>query len=251
MLSSSNIQVLSNAILKASKNLRRDFGELEKLQNSKTSVSKFVENSFKNTKDIIFDELKNARPEWNFYIKKYDDEELEQKKDEKFCVIKPISGISNFSKGISYFASSAIYFNNLIPEAVVIYDPIKDELFYSEKGRGAFVNNSRMRFSSTKNLAEAMFVFDNKDLYLRVIKKNFLSKMASEIRIFGCSCLDIANLASGKIDCYVSQKELDKVLEPGLLLIKEAGGIVYQNESEENITFYSNHYITDILENKL
>ena len=251
MLSSSNIQVLSNAILKASKNLRRDFGELEKLQNSKTSVSKFVENSFKNTKDIIFDELKHARPEWNFYIKKYDDEDFEKKKDEKFCVIKPISGISNFSKGISYFASSAIYFNNFIPEAVVIYDPIKDELFYSEKGRGAFVNNSRIRFSSTKNLAEAMFVFDNKDLYLRVIKKDFLSKMASEIRIFGCSCLDIANLASGKIDCYVSQKELDKVLEPGLLLIKEAGGIVYQYQSLENITFYSNHYITDILENKL
>ena len=251
MLSSSNIQVLSNAILKASKNLRRDFGELEKLQNSKTSVSKFVENSFKNTQNIIFDELKNARPEWNFYIKKYDDEDFEKKKDEKFCVIKPISGISNFSKGISYFASSAIYFNNFIPEAVVIYDPIKDELFYSEKGRGAFVNNLRIRFSSTKNLAEAMFVFDNKDLYLRVIKKDFLSKMASEIRIFGCSCLDIANLASGKIDCYVSQKELDKVLEPGLLLIKEAGGIAYQNKSEENINFYSNHYITDILENKL
>ena len=251
MLSSSNIQVLSNAILKASKNLRRDFGELEKLQNSKASVSKFVENSFKNTQDIIFDELKNARPDWSFYIKKYDDEDFEKKKDEKICVIKPISGISNFSKGISYFASSAIYFKNFIPEAVVIYDPIKDELFYSEKGRGAYVNNSRIRFSSTKNLAEAMFVFDNKDLYLRVIKKDFLSKMASEVRIFGCSCLDIANLASGKMDCYVSQKELDKILEPGLLLIKEAGGIVYQNQSEGNINFYSNNYITDILENKL
>ncbi len=251
MLSSSNIQVLSNAILKASKNLRRDFGEVEKLQNSKTSISKFVENSFKNTQDIIFDELKNARPEWSFYIKKYDDEDFEKKKDEKFCVIKPISGISNFSKGISYFASSAIYFNNFKPEAVVIYDPIKDEMFYSERGRGAFVNNSRIRFSSTKNLAEAMFVFDNKDLYLRVVKKDFLDKMGAEIRIFGCSCLDIANLASGKIDCYVSQKELDKVSEPGLLLIKEAGGIVYKNQSEENITFYSNHNIIDILEDKI
>ena len=90
-------------------------------------------------------------------------------------MIKHISGIYNFSKGISYFASSAIYFNNFIPEAVVIYDPIKDELFYSEKGRCAFVNNSRIRFSSTKNLAEAMFVFDNKYLYLRVIKKDFLN----------------------------------------------------------------------------
>ena len=166
-------------------------------------------------------------------------------------MIKPISGISNFSRGISYFATSAIYFNNFIPEAVVIYDPIKDELFYSEKGRGAFVNNSRIRVSSKKKLAETIFVFDNKNLYMKVMKKDFLSKIVSEIRIFGCSCLDIANLSSGKIDCYVSQKELDKVFEPGLLLIKEAGGIVYQNQSEQNINFYSNNYIIDILENKL
>ena len=73
MLSSSNIQVMSNAILKASKNLRRDFGELEKLQNSRTDVKKFVENSFFNTKNAIFDELKNARPDWTFYFQRYDD----------------------------------------------------------------------------------------------------------------------------------------------------------------------------------
>ena len=251
MFASSNIQVMSNAILKASKSLRRDFGELEKLQNSKASVNSFVENSFKNTEELILTELRNARPDWSIYSKKFDDEEFKKKPDEKFCVIKPISGIANFSKGISYFASSVIYFNNLIPESVVIYDPIKDELFYSEKGRGAFVNNSRIRFSSTKNLAEALFVLDNKEIYFKILKKDFLSKIQSEIRIFGCSCLDIANLASGKIDCYVSQTELEKAFEPGVLLIKEAGGIVYQNKVEKNISFYSNNNIADILENKL
>ena len=241
---------MSNAILKASKNLRRDFGELEKLQNSRTDVKKFVENSFFNTKNAIFDELKNARPDWTFYFQRYDDA-LEKKQDDKFCLIKPISGIANFSKGISYFASSAIYYNNFIPEAVVIYDPIKDELFYSEKGRGAFVNNSRIRFSSTKNLAEAIFVFDKRDLFLKVIDKNFFNKIKSEIRIFGCSCLDIANLASGRIDCYISENKLDQILEPGFLLIQEAGGIIYQNKAIKDITFYSNNHISDILENKL
>ena len=117
MLSSSNIQVMSNAILKASKNLRRDFGELEKLQNSRTNVKNFVENSFLNTKNAIFDELKNARPDWTFYFQQYEDT-IEKKHDDKFCLIKPISGIANFSKGISYFASSAIYYNNFIPEGV-------------------------------------------------------------------------------------------------------------------------------------
>ena len=70
MLSSSNIQILSNAILKASKNLRRDFGELEKLQNSRSNVTSFVENSYQNTQDMIATELKSARPDWNFFFKR-------------------------------------------------------------------------------------------------------------------------------------------------------------------------------------
>ena len=241
---------MSNAILKASKNLRRDFGELEKLQNSKSSVQSFVNNSYSNTKNSIKLELLNARPDWNLLFKKNDYEEINQE-DDKLCLIKPISGISNFAKGISYFATSAIYFNNKEPEAVVIYDPIKDELFFSEKGRGAFVNNSRIRFSSTKSLSDALFVLNNKDLLLKSVNKDIFNKIESEIRIFGCSCLDLANLASGKIDCYVCEQELEKLLEPGILLIKEAGGIVYSFEFKKKINFYANNHISDLLKNLL
>ena len=253
MLSSSNIQILSNTILKASKNLRRDFGELEKLQNSRKSLLNFVENSYNNTQDLIFTELKSARPDWDFFFKKNENSKLDftDKMKDKFCLIKPISGISNFSKGISYFATSAIYYNKFEPEAAVIYDPIKDELYYAEKGRGAFVNNSRIRFSSTKNLSDALFVFDNNDVFIEFSKTNFFNSMKSEIRIFGCRCLDLANLSSGKIDCYVSEEEFDKTPDPGMLFIKESGGIVYKKQIEKNISFYSNNYITDSLENKL
>ena len=83
MLSSSNIQVLSNAILKASKNLRRDFGELEKLQNSRSNVASFVDNSYKNTRDTIANELENARPDWNFFFKKNEKSELDFVKKKK------------------------------------------------------------------------------------------------------------------------------------------------------------------------
>ena len=159
--SSSNIQILSNAILKAAKNLRRDFGELEKLQNSRSNVINFVDNAYQNTQDLIFSELKNARPDWNFFFKKNEKSKLElsNKKEEKFCLIKPISGINNFSKGISYFATSATYYNKFEPEASVVYDPIKDELYFAEKGRGAFVNNSRIRFSSTKKFIRGFICF--------------------------------------------------------------------------------------------
>ena len=83
MLSSSNIQVLSNAILKASKNLRRDFGELEKLQNSRSNVASFVDNSYKNTYETIVNELENARPDWNFFFKKNEKSKLEFVKKKK------------------------------------------------------------------------------------------------------------------------------------------------------------------------
>ena len=251
MLSSSNILVMRNAILKASKNLRRDFGELEKLQNSKSNIKNFVENSYQNTQDALLADLKGARPDWVFYIKKNDNFGLQQLKDEKFCLIKPISGLSNFAKGISYFAISAIYFNKLIPEAAVIYDPIKDELFYSEKGRGAFVNNSRIRFSSLKKLPDSIFVLNNNTLFMPMIQKKILNITQLEVRIFGCSCLDIANLASGKIDCYITNSKLEDSLEPGTLLVQEAGGIEYSTKADEKIFFYTNDFIVDILENKL
>ena len=254
MFSSSNIQVISNILLKASKVLRRDFGELEKLQNSRSSFNSFVENSYQNVQDLIAVELKNARPEWDLFFKKNEDDSFLTPKElgEKFCVIKPISGIYNFAKGISYFASSATYFYKSEPEASVIYEPIKDELFYSERGRGAFVNNSRIRFSTTKNLETSILVFNSKKTYLECIKESFSDEInKSDIRIFGCSCLDIANLAAGRIDCYVSDSVLHDRLEPALLFIKEAGGMTYQSKSINKINFYSNNLLTDKLKEVL
>ena len=253
MLSSSNIQVLSNAILKASKNLRRDYGELEKLQNSRSNVASFVDNSYKNTCETIANELENARPDWNFLFKKNEKSALDfsKKKKEKFCLIKPISGINNFSKGISYFATSAIYYNNFEPEAAVMYDPIKDDLFCTEKGRGAFVNNSRIRFSSTKSLENALFAFDDNKVFINFSKTPFFKEMGSELRVFGCRCLDLAYLSSGKIDCYVSGEEFEKSPDPGILFVKESGGIMYKKQNLEKVFFCSNNYINDILDSKL
>ena len=75
--------------------------------------------------------------------------------------------------------------------------------------------------------------------------------MNSEIRIFGCRCLDLTNLSSGKIDCYVSEEEFDLNPDPGMLFIKESGGIIFKKQIENTISFYTNNYIIDILENKL
>ena len=96
-----------------------------------------------------------------------------------------------------------------------------------------------------------MFVFDNHDIFIKFSESGFLNNFKSEIRIFGCRCLDLANLSSGKIDCFISEEELNKNADAGMLFIKESGGIVYKKQAEKNIFFYSNNYITDILNNKL
>ena len=80
------------------------------------------------------------------------------------------------------------------------------------------MNNSRIRFSSTKYLSEALFAFDDNEIFIKFSKTNFFNRMKSEFRIFGCRCLDLANLSSGKIDCYVSEEDFDKTPDPGMLL---------------------------------
>ena len=111
-----------------------------------------------------------------FFFKKNDNDKLE-KKIKKILFIKPISGINNFSKGISYFALlSYIIIIKFEPEAAVVYDPIKDELIFQKKGRGAFVNNSRIRFSSTKNLSDALFVFDDNEIFINFSKTIYFNK---------------------------------------------------------------------------
>ena len=107
-----------------------------------------------------------------------------------------------------------------------MYDPIKDDLFCTEKGRGAFVNNSRIRFSSTKSIENALFVFDDNEVLIKFSKTKFFKNIKLDIRLFGCRCLDLAYLSSGKIDCYVSDEEFEKNPDPGMLFIKESGGMI-------------------------
>ena len=107
------------------------------------------------------------------------------------------------------------------------------------------------RYKKRRSNIQALFAFDDDKIFIKFSKTKFFNKLNSEIRIFGCRCLDLANLSSGKIDCYVSEEEFDLNPDPGMLFIKESGGIIYKRKISENISFYSNHYISDILENKL
>ena len=210
---SANLNVMIKACEKASKILIRDFGELEKLQVSKKGPKDFVTNSDIKAEKIIIEELKRARPNYSIIS---EESGIEKNKDiSNAWIIDPIDGTINFLHGIPHFAISiALKSNNEIVSGL-IFDPIKDEMFYAEKNKGAFYNNQRIRVSKKNNLEECLFA---------------IGKMKQEpdltYRRTGCASLDIAYVASGRLDGYVQDNAQLWDIAAGIVIVKEAGGMI-------------------------
>ncbi len=222
---SSNLNIMIKASEKASKALIRDFGEIEKLQVSKKGPVDFVTNADLKAERIIIDELKKARP--NFSILS-EESGIENNKDKKNTwIIDPIDGTVNFLHGIPHFAISiALKSENEIVSGL-IFDPIKDEIFYAEKDHGAFFNNHRVRVSKKNKLNDCLFVAGGK------INK----KLDLQYRKSGSAALDLAYVAAGRYDGYF-QDELNLWdIAAGIILVKEAGGLINEIDlsQSENI----------------
>ena len=211
---SANLNVMIKASNKASKILIRDFGEIEKLQVSKKGPTDFVTNSDLKVEKIIIDELKKARPNYSILS---EENGFEDNKDKKNTwIIDPIDGTINFLHGIPHFAISvALKSNNEIVSGV-IYDPIKNEMFFDEKNSGSFYNNHRMKVSKKNQINDCLFVFGGN------LKKepNFPNRKT------GCAALDIAYVASGRFDGFFQNGLNLWDIAAGIILIKESGGII-------------------------
>ena len=210
---------------KASKILIRDFGELENLQVSKKGPKDFVTNSDKKTEKVLINELTKNKKKYSIlseeigFIKNDDNDYI--------WVIDPIDGTTNFLHGIPHFCISiGLKFKDQIISGI-IFDPIKNEIFYAEKNQGAFFNNHRIRVSKRKNLDECLFATN----------KNGLLSTDLNARIFGSAALDLAYVASGRIDGYFQNGLNLWDIAAGTLIVKEAGGIVnnYDLEKTKNI----------------
>tara|TARA_B100000902_G_scaffold312397_1_gene302549 strand:+ start:1628 stop:2368 length:741 start_codon:yes stop_codon:yes gene_type:complete len=211
---SANLNIMIKASDKASKILIRDFGEIEKLQVSKKGPSDFVTNADLKTEKIIIEELKKAKPNYSIIS---EENGIENNKDEdNTWIIDPIDGTINFLHGIPHFAISiALKSKNEIVSGL-IFDPIKNEMFYAEKNNGAFFNNQRIRVSKKNDLNNCLFVTGGK------IKK----ELDLPYRKSGCAALDMAYVASGRYDGYF-QKDLNLWdIAAGIVLVKEAGGLI-------------------------
>ena len=210
---SANLNIMIKACEKASKILIRDFGEIEKLQVSKKGPADFVTNSDLRSEKIIIEELKKAKPNYSVIS---EENGIEENKDKKNTwIIDPIDGTVNFLHGIPHFAISIALKSNEEITSGIIFDPIKNEMFYAEKDNGAYFNNQRIRVSKKNEINSCLFVTGGK------IK----NELDLPYRRSGCAALDMAYVASGRYDGYF-QKNLNLWdIAAGIIMVKEAGGM--------------------------
>ena len=225
---SANLNIMIKASEKASKGLIRDFGELEQLQVSIKGPSDFVTNADTKAEKIIIDELTKSRK--NYSILSEESGSKENKDIDNVWIIDPIDGTNNFLHGVPHFAISiALKSNNEIVSGL-IYDPIKDEMFYAEKNNGAYFNNKRIRVSKRKKIEDCLFAsgeIDNEN-----IKQKTNAKLKT--RKSGSAALDMAYVASGRYDGYF-QKNLNLWdIAAGIIIVKEAGGQVNDLNLKQN-----------------
>ena len=199
---------------KASKILIRDFGEVEKLQVSKKGPYDFVTKTDKHVEKILIEELSKIKKNYSFITEETG--VIRNNDKENIWIIDPIDGTTNFLHGIPHFAICiALKSKNEIVSGL-IFDPIKDEMFFAEKDKGAFLNNQRLRVSNKNSLDECLFSSNNEG-----VKFSNLN-----MRCSGSAALDLAYVASGRLDGYFQNKINLWDVAAGNIMVKEAGGIV-------------------------
>ena len=209
---SANLNIMIKAAEKASKVLIRDFGEVEKLQVSIKGPSDFVTNADKKAEKIIIEELSKSRKKFSILSEEIG--EIKNSDINNVWIIDPIDGTTNFLHGVPHFAISiALKSNNEIISGL-IFDPIKNEMFYAEKNNGAYFNNKRMKVSRKKILEECLFATGGK----KEIKSDLNTRKS------GSAALDIAYVAAGRYDGYFQNHLNLWDIAAGIIMVKEAGG---------------------------
>jgi myo-inositol-1(or 4)-monophosphatase len=233
-LRSSILNVMTNAARKAARGLRRDFGEVEQLQVSKKGTADFVTEADLRSERTLHEELAHARPDYGFLMEETG--EIEGDDPHHRWIVDPLDGTSNFIHAVPYFCISIGLEKRIGKDkteiiAAVVYDPLRDEIFYAEKGQGAFLNDRRIAVSARTRLSESM-------LTTTVPKKNhecfkvshpaFAKAVDADlsIRANGAAALDLAYIAAGRFDggWYHCLKTWD--IAAGMLLIQESRGMI-------------------------
>ncbi len=236
-IDSPQFNLMHKACMKASRVLIRDFGEIEKLQVSEKGPGDFVTASDKRVEKIIMSELEKS--EYSFLTE--ESGMIDGKNSTKKWIIDPIDGTFNFLNGLPHFAISIAYEENSEVISGIIFDPIKNEMYFAEKGKGAYLNNSRIRVSNKSEFKNVClvsggpkFASKNREKILQEYK-DVSMKVRAHIRKSGSAALDLAYVAAGRYDGYW-QRELNYWdIAAGIIILRESGGFIENmNEKEFN-----------------
>ena len=247
-LNSPQINLITRACMKASRSLIRDFGEIENLQVSEKGPGDFVTSADKRTEKILIGELQKAHPDYGIVTEETGI--INKSNMNNRWIIDPIDGTMNFMNGIPQFAISIGYEEKGEIKCGVIFNPIMNEMFYAEKGNGAYLNNSRIRVSNKKKIKDAIIVTGGPKGASKIKDKIFfeyinISKNVSNVRKYGSAALDMSYVACGRFDGYWQREINYWDIAAGIIILKEAGGFVDFFENNNDLPLKRNIVATN------
>lgn len=234
---SANLTIMLRAAEKAARSLLRDFNEVEHLQVSQKGPANFVSAADKRAEEILFEELKKARPSFSFLM---EESGAHKGTDEYTFIIDPLDGTTNFLHGIPHWAISIGLEKNGEMITGLIHDPVKNETFHAEKGTGAFMQNRRLRVSARTNLNLAVIGGGDSASRPAPVQQQFIKCLASltgrtsGYRRSGSAALDLAYVAAGRFDGFWEMGLQPWDSAAGALIVKEAGGTVSSLKGNAN-----------------
>ena len=211
---SPNLNIMIKACEKASKVIIRDFGEIENLQVSKKGPKDFVTKTDIRVEKILIEELEKNRKNYSFITEETGI--INNSDKDNVWIIDPIDGTTNFLHGIPHFAISIALKSQDVIRQGIIFDPIKNEMFYAEKDNGSFFNNQRIRVSKKNNLEECLFATNHTGA-----KNSNLN-----LRYTGCASLDLSYVGAGRLDGFFQNNINIWDIAAGIIIVEEAGGKV-------------------------
>ena len=232
------LNVMIAAARKTARTLKRDFGEVENLQVSLKGPANFVTAADRRAEETLYEELSKARPKYGFLGEEGGMREGADKSHR--WIVDPLDGTTNFLHGIPQFAISVGLEREGVIVAGLVYNPANDELYVAEKGKGAFLNDRRIRVAGRKNLADCVIAcgiphLGRGDVNLSRREIGAVQVNVAALRHYGATALDLAYVAAGRFDGY-----WDRVLKPwdlaaGIILVREAGGYAFDCDGGEDM----------------
>ncbi len=229
------INVMDRAARRAGRGLARDFGEVQQLQVSRKGAGDFVDAAARKASQTLRYELEKARPQFAFF----GGQPGETESDGGHCwIINPLDGATNYMHGQPFFAVSIAHEENGNLVESIVYDPLRDELFWAVRNTGAFMNDTRLRVSARPHLSDCIIATGMPSVaqgdhprYLATLAP--IMAGAAGIRHFGAPALDLAYVAAGRFDGYWHYDLAPQDIAAGVLMVREAGGFVTDAEGRD------------------